>query len=244
VALTDNLTNHWKLNEASGNRAPSHGSMTLTDQNTVGSTTGKLETAAHFVSGSSEYLSRSNHADLQTGNIDLTVAGWTRWDSLSGTRALVSKGNLAIAAEFEYVVESVGAELRTYVADGSSEGVIACTSVTLATGTWYFWVFWHDATNNQLGLQVNNGTSHTTSWTTGLYVSGFEFTLGRHSASSSGYFSGDLESVSIWKNKVLSSSERSELWNGGNGLAYPFTGGGGGVVLPQRTYTYRRRRVA
>jgi hypothetical protein len=222
ASLTQGLTAHWQLNETSGTRNAAHGVRHLTDNASVTSVTGKLSNAAHF-NGTSQYLSHANHADLQTGNVDVTVAGWARWDSLTGTRALVSKGNLAVAAQFEYVVESVGTELRVYVADGSSEGMVAATSVTLTTGQWYFWVFWHDAAADTINVQVGNGTVHTTAWTTGLLASGSEFTIGRHSANPAAYFAGDLDSISLWKGRVLTSAERTALYNGGTGLDYPLT---------------------
>ena len=51
----------WTLDETSGSRSDSHGTATLSDNNTVGYATGKQSNAASFVEANTEYLSRHFH---------------------------------------------------------------------------------------------------------------------------------------------------------------------------------------
>src|SRR3990167_10109236 len=56
MALTDNITAYWKLDESSGNAADSVASNTLTNTNTVGYSAGKINNAADFVGANSTYF--------------------------------------------------------------------------------------------------------------------------------------------------------------------------------------------
>ena len=76
--LLTSLVGFWTLDEVSGARLDSSGNgSTLTDNNTVASTTGKIGLAAVFQAGVSEFLSRSDNAFLSAGiNTSFTIDGW------------------------------------------------------------------------------------------------------------------------------------------------------------------------
>ena len=59
MAYKDDLISWWSMDEESGERADSHGTMTLTDNATVLYDTGKVGNAADFEAGTSEYLSHA-----------------------------------------------------------------------------------------------------------------------------------------------------------------------------------------
>ena len=72
-SLFDDLVAYWNLNETSGDRADATGNgHTLTDNNTVGYATGKINNAASFVAANSGYLSI---ADPFYYN-EITICGW------------------------------------------------------------------------------------------------------------------------------------------------------------------------
>src|SRR5262252_1520277 len=73
-----NLISYWKLDEVSGSRVDTKGTNTLTDNNTVTSTTGIINNAASFAAASSEYLSLASNATVQTGDIDFTITAWVK----------------------------------------------------------------------------------------------------------------------------------------------------------------------
>src|SRR5262245_39117478 len=92
MALTDGLISYWRLDEASGSRADSHGGNALTENGGVGSAAGKISGAADF-DGSNDYLSRADNADLSTGDIDFTVQAWVNPGSKTALRPIVGKLN-------------------------------------------------------------------------------------------------------------------------------------------------------
>ncbi len=78
--LLNNLIAHWKLDESSGNRADSHtNGLTLTDNDTVPSATGKVYgLAADIEIGNTEWLSRVSESLLQFGDIDFSFDAWVK----------------------------------------------------------------------------------------------------------------------------------------------------------------------
>ena len=81
---------------------------------------------------------------------------------------------------------------------------------------------WHDADNNQLGIQLNNGVAviKEDANAKGVFDSNADITIG---AIDDGTLlaDGDL-SVLIWKNKLLNATEKEFLYNAANGNQFPF----------------------
>lgn len=239
MALIDNLVSYWKLDEASGTRYDSHGTNHLTDNNTVASATGKIGTAADFESTNTEYLSCDDNASLSTGDIDFTYSCWINPESLVSYPVIIRKGS-DINDNVEYVLyyDTVNNALKFGATWSGNYGEVSSGS-SLSTATWYFVVFHHDSVNNQLAISVNGGTLQTTSWSLGVDDSAFPFCLGA-SVGQSLWWDGLIDEVGFWK-RVLTSGERTQLYNGGSGLAYPFTASKGNLFLPRRTYFWKRR---
>lgn len=231
TGITTSLISYWKLDEASGTRFDElngcgGSGCDLTDNNTVTQATGKLGNAGQFTSANTEYLSRSDDADLSTGNIDFTVAAWAYLDTKSANMQIVSKytatGNQreyalmyeAGSDRFRFEVDSTGA--------GALTNVLSNNFGAPSTGTWYFVVAKHDAANDQLSISVNAGTPNTTSTSAGVFDSTSPFFIGNRSGAL-GPWNGRIDAVGFWK-RALSASEISCLYNSGAGLEYPFTG--------------------
>ena len=241
MALTDNLISYWKLDEASGNATDSHGSNTLSDNNSVGTGTGIINGARDFESGSSQYLSHADNSDLSVTDQDFTFAAWIKLESNAGpVQTIISKGEVASG---EYVLgvseaTDLQAYIQVYSAGFTHGSQRALTFGVLATGVWYFVVGWHDAVNNILGISVND-TADTGAYSTGSYDGTGIFHIGSFE-NYGNFFDGLIDEVGFWK-RVLTSGERTQLYNAGAGLAYPFSGGGG-TVIPVFMNQYRQRR--
>jgi hypothetical protein len=220
-SLLTSLVAYWKLDEASGTRNDSVGANHLTDNNTVMSTTGKVGDAADLVRANSESLSIADNAALSVGDIDFTVGAWVKFNlngaSFPSTFHLVSKTG---GSADEYWLESDGYNFRFRVYAGGNL-YSATEAITVVSGTWYYLVGWHDATANTVNLIVNNGTPTSTS-TTGAVPdnSNSSFNIGRY-GSGVFYDDGQVDEVGLWK-RLLTSDERTELYNSGNGKTYPF----------------------
>jgi hypothetical protein len=236
VALTDNLVAFWELEEASGTRNDSASTNHLTDNNTVTQNTGKVGNCAEF-NGANEYLSIADNAALSAGDTDFSFNVWVNPDVLApGNNTVLSKTLATGASDEEYFLRylNVVGNWHWQLQGGTSyPGVTALG--TPATGTWTMLTVWHDSVNNEIGIVVNAGTAATTSWAGGVNDSGGPFNIGRYATAGVQYFDGLIDQVGFWR-RVLTSGDRTTLYNAGAGLSYAAMGGGsppsGGHDLP------------
>ena len=79
--LRNGLIGYWDFDETSGNRAAAFqaGSLTMTDNNTVGNAAGKLGNAASFVRANSEDFSIADSALVSMGAGSNTQFAFTAW---------------------------------------------------------------------------------------------------------------------------------------------------------------------
>lgn len=237
------LITYWNLHEGSGTRYDSHGSNDLTDNNTVtqasgvdgGNSVGDNNTvtqaasgasiitkdAAQFTRTNSEFLSHPDNTDLSLGSdTAFTVACWVYLDSKPGFMGLVQKGGGVTndSSEMEYSISynSVSDRFTFFMGPTPSSSLDADNLGSPSTGTWYFIVAWHDPTADTVNIQINDGTVDSTARTAGSQDTTDRFTIGRASEFNGNYTDGRIEEVGFWK-RVLTSQERTDLYNGGNG---------------------------
>jgi hypothetical protein len=233
MSLLDNLVSYWKLDEPSGNAIDSHGTNTLTDENTVGTAAGKIGNARDFESGNAERFFIASNASLQTGNIDFAISLWIKPESV-GLTFYFNKSGIA-AADREYAVYHNGAHISFFIYDPSGAIAQVSSGVAPVAGAWYHVLAWHDSSANQIAISVNNATPVTLSHSTGVRTNNFEFELGARK--NHGFFyDGLLDEVGFWK-RTLTAAERTALYNGGNGLSYDAFAGGGIVPILRQHYT-------
>jgi len=230
VSLLTNLISYWKLDEASGTRVDSHGTNDLTDNGSVGSGTGIINSAADFESSTPQYLSHSDNSDLSTGDIDFTFACWLKPESVAGNMVIAGKSTAASGGE-EWILRYnlLADRFRLTVQGGSTYTEIDANSFGFpVVGSWHFVVIWHDSVNNLVGISVNAGTPDTASHTAGVNDGSGPFQIGKYPNDPSQYWDGLVDEAGFWK-RVLTSQERTDLYNSGSGLAYSAFGGGGGT---------------
>lgn len=218
-----NLNAWWSLNETSGSRADSHGSFTLTDNNTVGYGTGKQGNASFMQSGAAESLTRDDEAGLDfTG--DWTLSGWINSGFIdSSTRRVLTKYRTSPVTDREFLIQ-IGTDnkiiLAVYKSDGA--GVSAKWDTALSASTWYHVSAWCDHTNDVIGIAINAGTPVTTAWTGTVNNGGAQLMFGNYSGASSGYWDGYHDEW-CWYGRILTSDERDWLYNGATGRNYTET---------------------
>lgn len=216
--LATNLIAYWKLNETSGSRADYKGGNTLSDNNTVTSNPGKQDVAAQFANASSEYLSIADNAALSTGNISFTLAGWFFLDSEYSNFALAGKHETL--GEYEYLLYYDGADRFRFAVSStgtSTVEVIASNHGAVATNSWTFIAAWHDSVNDRICISVSNGTANCLVHSDGVRNGTSPFQVGRYAGGN--YFAGRADELGFWK-KVLTSQERTDLYNSGAGNTY------------------------
>ena len=240
MSLLDNLISYWKLDEASGNAIDSHGTNTLTDENTVGTAAGKISNARDFEANNAERFFIASNASLQTGDIDFTFSFWMNPETVGNFAVMVNKSGAA-AADREYAVyNSFANQLNFFIYDPAGNIVNVNSGVSLIVGTWFHVLVWHDSVANQIAISVNNATPVTLSHSTGVRTNNFEFQLGARK--DQGFFyDGLIDECGFWK-RVLTPAERTALYNGGNGLSYDAFGGGGIIPILRQHYAAQGAR--
>lgn len=212
--LLTSLVSYWKLDEASGTRNDSHGANNLTDNNTVTSTTGKISNAAEFNSANAESLSHASNADLVCGDVDFTFTGWI-YQASAANGYVIAKDD---PASRDYGLR-IASSVPIFEMGGGAPTI--SSSVTMSTSTWYFIVVWHDATANTINIQVNDG-SVDSAGDGGFSTGASEFRIGSRSYPSfEAYYTGLVDEVGFWK-RILTTGEKTSLYNGGSGLTHPF----------------------
>ncbi len=218
-SIRDQLISWWALEEASGNRADSHGSNTLTDNNTVTSNPGKVNTAAQFTAANTEYLSHTDNADLSVSDVDFCFSLWVYLDSTGVARTILCKdGN---TGNREHYLEVRATNVVRFFAFNGGTGQIGVVSsvATLSASTWYHLYVYHDSVNNKVGISIDNGAAVEAA-TTGAPGNGAApFEIGDRS-SGTAPFNGRIDEVAFWKGRLLTAAERTWLYNSGSGRSY------------------------
>jgi hypothetical protein len=236
-SLLTNLQAYWALDEASGTRADSHtGGHTLTDNNTTGSGTGKISLGADFDSIANEFLSLADHADLSMGAISFSISLWAKIETKTSDMTLIHKGtNTSALTEYHVFYDMSADRFAFTVGDGSVANTIqAVAAGSPSSGVWYHIIATHE---NGVGLRIriDNQFQNTVGHTTGSQDTAGSLEIGDFSSGSTN-FNGLIDEVGVWK-KLLSSVEIAQLYNSGNGLAYPFSATEGAdldwVTVPQ-----------
>lgn len=224
MALTDSLISYYKMDAASGNESDSHGSNTATDNNTCGSTTGKLNNCRTF-NGSDEYFSLGDPASLRpTGS--MTISFWL-YPTADG--AVISKQGFAEARGPHVSFSGINFSERDVRFAISSDGFDIITrdsaNGVITKDAWNHVVCVYDTSGPSMTIYINgsaqNGGLSGTIPSSQHTSNGENWNFGRRPAGDS-YGNQRLDEIGFWS-RALSSTEVSELYNSGNGLAYPFT---------------------
>jgi hypothetical protein len=236
MAILDNLIGYWKLDEASGNALDAHGSHPLTENGTIASAAGKVGNARSFELLNVEHFSHASDSDLQTGDIDFSVAGWVNADGTDFYRTVASKDNIGVAREWNLLIDQDNAGKFTFnVLSGTTSRGSVASSVTPSASTWYYVAAGHVAGSDEIWISVNAGTPVTAATTGTLSTSDEPFLLGaiRNGGNPAIGWGGLIDEFGFWKRDIR--SDLAALYNGGSGLPYEsFTGGAAAASAPPR----------
>lgn len=212
-SLLTSLVAYWKLDETSGTRFDSAGASNLADNGSVGSAIGKQGNAADFTAG--PYLS-SSHTGFHFGDEDFTIAGWIKRNASN----FVALGRYSTTGQKCYGLRIVNGLARWYVTSNGSTEVFVEASNALNFQGWSLVVCWHDSTSNTIYIQVDNNTTFSQTHTTGVFPGTVDLTIG---AGTGGNLAAtaQIDEIGIWS-RVLTSAERTQLYNGGAATTYPF----------------------
>lgn len=234
MALTDNLVSYWKCDESSGNLSDSVASNTLTNTNTATFVAGKINNGINLVRASSQYFTITDAA--QTG---LDFAGsfsfslWVNLTSLpsvaGGQFDIVSKDNVSVSRSYSLDAQtSDKLELIVFNTPNQMSGLTnSAFFVSGDVGSWVHTVGTYDSSTGTTVLYKNDASQALTQFgTTVSPLNGTApFNIGCRFSSSvaQNFTNGKLDEIGVWS-RVLTSTEVTQLYNGGAGLQYPFTG--------------------
>lgn len=224
--LKTNLLAYWKLDEASAGaaavaRVDSVGGLNFSDAAKCSSIAGILSNALVSASTGTKYLTQNDNAAFDPSG-DFSVCAWAKRSNTS-TSIYVAKGN-GVSATAQYFLgwSSSSAKFRFAVSNGTTLYTVdAATFGASQTGTWYFLIGRYIAATGKIGICVNDGAiDEADSFIGGVPATAQTFCLGAFSAGASAQ-AANIDEVGLW-GKLLSSAERTALYNGGLGRTYPF----------------------
>lgn len=206
-------TAYWKLEDVNA----TVGGFTLTNNNTVTFTTGKVNLAGNF-NGSNQSLTNSTYTLVDGA---LSVSSWIKADTLP------SLGNyMSIVAKYQTAATTGGIDLRL-INDGTQKvellvakttGGTASYSVTLNTSVWYHLVGVYSGTT--VKLYLNGSEVASTSYSGGISTTTRNLCIGciDFTSGNTRFFDGQIDEVGIW-DRALTTDEISALYNSGNGAS-------------------------
>lgn len=176
--------------------------------------------AAQFTRTNSEYLYKSSAAGLPSGaEGEVSFAGWFYFDAVgSPTKYLMGAVSADASNRRFYLGQNDSDSRLNFTVLLNNSTYATASSSPVSAGQWYFVVAWYDAAANTVNLQLNNGAVVSTSYASGISGAAVNFYLSSF-AGTSGYYDGRIDNVGVWS-RVLSSGERTTLYNGGLGQNY------------------------
>lgn len=222
--LLDQLRYSLEFSETTGNAICEHTGFTFTQNGTISSVTGVGGgTARNYDTENNETFQRNDESS-QTFTADMSSVIWTKLDSKTADRGLWSKYNTTGNQRSMVLRYSQTGDKFNWTVHGAGDGTqgTAVTSTTFGapdtTNANMVYVD-HDAAADLIGISINAGAKDTASHTFGIFDSTASLNIGKGSSNTSNSMDGWLDKFRLW-GRTLSASERTYLYNSGNGRVY------------------------
>lgn len=204
---TANLVAYYKLDDDATDSHSTHNGIEF------GETYGAAVINNGLTAG---YIEIADHADFDFSGA-FSISCWYHDSGQAGDDAIIAKRGAAGAARWfiSYATESDDTRFYSY---GEGADIVHSVGV-LDDGEWHHIVVTRDASNDWV-LYVDNVLKDTA--TNARDFTGTDKVS--FGALEGGIVNSDVgvDEVGIWKGHALTVPEVAELWNEGNGLAYPF----------------------
>lgn len=224
--LKTGLISFWEFENTSWTDAVTATGNDLTGSGTPTTTPAVVGNGVHLVAASSQFLFHASNSSLQVGGQDWSISAWVNLNSFLALNEIISKkgafGNreYALITDFDTSNKFVATVLTN--SGGTLNSLVASTFGTISTGTKYFVVMTYNNATNTLAISVNGGAFDTMVVSLPPIASSTaQFRIGTNDDSSGNGFTDAnyVDQVGFWK-KVLTGTEVTQLYNGGNGLSY------------------------
>lgn len=227
MPITDNIVGYWNLDEASGTRndsGPNGLHVTASTSSPTGTTGPGSHNATLFTRSNSQYLARATASALQLSGTDFTVCGWVNLTTITQDFVGFCCHGQATGLTRSWQVYMGAVATPTLACsvypDGTNGGgPVDSNFGSLGTGTWRFVIAEYTFSTSTLGVSTNLGTP-VTSVRTDNFVSTGQFGFGWREDPGGGYeLDGALAMWGFWK-RLLTSGEKTTLYNSGNGMSW------------------------
>lgn len=215
ATLADDLVSYYSFDvDADDDYGSNDG--TVTGATLTTSDGGKIDEAYSF-DGTDDYVSVSSSLGID-GSSDVSYSLWIKPDSLAtGTYPAFFSRQTAVESVEYRIRYDVDTHLLRFWRIKSGVGNTGYTySITLSTDTWYYLTLTYDGSNvrgyvagSYVGLGASSGNGN--SLTEGFFIGSGQ--------TGSSEFDGIVDEVGVWE-RALNSTEISDLYNSGDGLAY------------------------
>lgn len=232
--LKNNIFAYYELEESSGTRVDSFGSVDLTEFNSVPQATGIQGSAADLELSNSEYL--ANTSPSWTVTDDIAVSFWIKLEQLPSTAGNMTPISTidqsgASADGFSIRFESTNKIFIAAKNAGANDKYRTDSAVFVSgdVGNWVHLVVNLDVSGNIVTIYKNNSSQATSLVTNGVTNMGNHdsIVIGRNGENDSEYFDGVVDEV-YFRSTTFSASEISDLYSSGSAIPYDAGGGGGG----------------
>ena len=223
MALTDNLVAYYKYDSNNSNDSVSsnHGTDTSISYSAC-----KINNGAVFNGSSSKITVPSAIYSLFNSTNNWTFSSWIYIASNPGSNYAIYSGIAGVSnggyyRNFTAVITSTG-EFMAQRCNGAGAAIdYVYTTGSLNTGAWNLCVATYDGST--LSVSLNGASSQTVSSTISA-TSATVGTLGLWTEGSVDYYwlNGKQDETGFWS-RAITSTEITELYNAGAGLAYPFS---------------------
>jgi hypothetical protein len=217
MAIITNIVSYYKLEEASGSAADAAGSNTGTVTGSPYSATGKIGSAYNF-NGTTEYVQCGTGIATALNSSDFSVSLWINPD------ALISNPNYT---SFIWNGSTEGFRIYYYNGDlifgtlNAGGGWQSSTyTTTLSASTWYH-VVATCVNGGAMKLYVNGSDVGSAATSDGMNAIAGNFNIATNATAAGQWFDGTIDEIGVW-DKVLTSTEVTDLYNSGSGFQYPF----------------------
>lgn len=222
ASLIDGITSYYKLDEVSGAVIDSHNDNDGTNYGATTQQTGIINYGYSF-DGSNDYVSIP---DGTTGLSTFSVSLWFYVNAFDGNDVIIGQWDDVSGNYRSWMISMDNSGNLVYheSSDGAGSGYKSLTiSGAVSTGEWYHLVLAKDGANVII-YKNNSVVGSSSSMNSNLYNYSGDIKIATSDGvfgAAARYMNALFDEIGIWS-RDLSDVEVEELWNDGNGLAYPF----------------------
>ena len=218
LGLQTNLGSFFSLDntlaDATGNVTDLTNNNAVTFVSSAPTPIAAVTNSAKFVAASSQYLSHANATGINVAGIDFSIQVWVY---PTGTGQISSKTTGGFGSrEYDLIRPFVTGTNDPCRAEINNGGNITSGSVT--TSAWHHLVLTYNNSTNAMILYID-GSSAATGTSSSDAAGTSQLNIGAGPAPSN-YWSGNMALYGTWRNRILSASDVTALYNSGAGLSY------------------------